>query len=100
VSTDDTPEVIMVPVKRYDVTLSLDQILAPLTQTAANLQAAGLVDPAAPDSEVAKHLQTFTDLVSQLKDVTGQIDGIDSSLLASKPGPPPAPPTPPEAPTT
>jgi hypothetical protein len=33
----DKPPVTMVPVKRYDVTLTLDDILTPLTQTAANL---------------------------------------------------------------
>ena len=99
-STEDTsPEVIMVPVKRYDVTLSLDDILTPLTQTVTNLSSAGLFDPTAPDSEVAQHLQSFNDLVGQLKEVTGQINQIDSNLLASKPGPPPAPPAPPEEPT-
>lgn len=91
-STSDTPspQVQMVEVKRYDITLSLGDILAPLTQTVGNLQAAGMVTP---DSEVAKHLQTFNDLVTQLHEVVGHINSIDPNLLASKPGPPPSPPS-------
>jgi ABC-type transporter Mla subunit MlaD len=88
VSTDDKPPVTMVPVKRYDVTLSLDDILTPLTQTAANLAQANI--GAAQDPAVAEHLQKFTDLVSQLKEVTSNINSIDPSLLASKAGPPPS----------
>jgi hypothetical protein len=100
-STDDKPPVVMVPVKRYDVTLELDDILTPLTQTAANLTQANV--GAATDPTVAAHLQRFNDLVSQLKEVTSTINQIDSSLLASKPGPPPsaaASPTPPPTPTS
>jgi hypothetical protein len=91
------PPVVMVPVKRYDVTLTLDDILTPLTQTAANLAQANIGQVA--DPTVAAHLQKFTDLVSQLKDVAGQINAIDSTLLASKAGPPPIAvnPTPPPA---
>ena len=94
-STSDTPgpQVQMVEVKRYDITLSLGDILAPLTQTVGNLQNAGMVTA---DSEVAQHLQTFNDLVSQLHEVVGHINSIDPNLLASKPGPPPSPPSPPQ----
>jgi hypothetical protein len=87
-STDDTPQVIMVPVKRYDVVLTLDDILTPLTQTAASLSAAGMIGTDA-DPQVAEHLQRFTDLVTQLQDVVGRINQLDPSLLASKLGPPP-----------
>jgi hypothetical protein len=87
-TTPEKPPVVMVPVKRYDVTLTLDDILTPLAQTAANLNEAKFASAA--DPTVAAHLQKFTDLVSQLKDVAGQIDSIDPTLLASKPGPPPS----------
>jgi len=92
-ATDDTPQVIMVPVKRYDITLTLDDILTPLTQTASNLALAA-APGAALDPEVVQHLQTFTSLVNQLKDVVSQINQIDPSLLASRPGPPPSAPAP------
>ena len=49
---------------------------------------------AALDPEVVQHLQTFTNLVTQLKDVVSQINQIDPSLLASRPGPPPSAPAP------
>ena len=88
-STNDTPQVIMVPVKRYDVTLSLDDILTPLAQTAANLNQAGLV-ASSNNPDVAQHLQNFTSLVTQLQDVVSKINQIDASLLASKAGPPPS----------
>jgi len=90
----DKPPVTMVPVKRYDVTLSLDDILIPLTQTAANLTQANI--GSSQDPAVAEHLQKFTDLVNQLKEVTGHLNTLDPTLLASKAGPPPsaaAPPT-------
>jgi len=88
-STDDaTPQITMVPVKRYDVNLTLDDILTPLTQTASRLNTGGTVG-AAMDPAVAQHLQTFNDLVTQLKDVVAQINQIDPSLLASKPATPP-----------
>jgi hypothetical protein len=79
----------MVPVKRYDVTLTLDDILTPLTQTAGHLNTAGMVGQAT-DPQVAQLMQQFTDLVSQLKDVVAKINAIDPTLLASKPGPPPS----------
>lgn len=85
-------QVILVPVKRYDVTLTLNDILIPLTQTAANLSQART--GAVMDPHVAEHLQRFTDLVTQIKDVVAQIDQIDPSLLASRPGPPPTAPSP------
>jgi hypothetical protein len=82
-------QVIMVPVKRYDVTLTMDDIITPLTQTVANLAAA---TPAAQptDPELAQHLQHFNDLVAELKDVVAHINQIDASVFVSKPGPPPS----------
>jgi hypothetical protein len=87
-TNDATPQIKMVSVKRYDINLTLDDILTPLTQTAAQVNT-GRVG-AALDPEVAQHLQTFTDLVSQLKDVVAQINQIDPTVLASKSAPPPS----------
>jgi hypothetical protein len=88
-ATDETPQVTMVPVKRYDVTLTMDDILSPLSQTTTHLNTAGMVG-AATDPEVAQLLQQFNELVSQLKDVVTKINQIDPTLLASKSGPPPS----------
>ena len=77
----------MVPVKRYDINLTLDDILTPLTQTGSHVARAR--QGKALDPETAQLLRKFTDLVTQLKDVVNQINQIDPSLLAPKAGPPP-----------
>ena len=82
-STPDTPNVIMVPVKRYDINISLDQILTPLTQMSASL--AQKTAAPAPGSDLHQHVQQLSDIAHQLKDVVGRINAADSSLLA--PGP-------------
>lgn len=87
-ATDDAEQVTMVTVTQHEVTLSLGDILTPLTQTAANLSRAG--HPALQDPEIAAHLQNFTNLVTQLQDVVGRINQLDATVLASRPGPPPA----------
>jgi hypothetical protein len=78
----DTSKVIMIPVKRYDVKLTLDDLLAPLAKNANNLtRTRGNIS-----AEVAPHLQKVSDLASQLHEVITQINRLDPSLLASKPG--------------
>ena len=100
-STDDTPQITMIEVPRHDVTLQMEDIIEPLAQTAArfaaapqaSIQAAGAqlqATAAEPSPELVQHLQTFNDLVSQLRDVVNKINQINPNLLASKPGPPPA----------
>ena len=88
-------QVIMVPVKRYDVTIEMDDVLTPLTQTVSNITQANAGAPV--DPQLAQLLQTFNDLVAQLKDVVAKINQIDATLLASKPGPPPSASPPPAA---
>jgi hypothetical protein len=79
-STPDKPNVTMVPVKRYDVNLSLNDILTPLTKMAATqVPGRGI---AAPDSDLSQHVQQLSDLAQRLRDVVGRIDTIDPSLLA------------------
>jgi hypothetical protein len=82
----------MVPVKRYDVTLTLDDILTPLKETASQLARAGQREPtlaAALDPQIVLHLQRFTELVTELSEVVARINQVDPNLLASKRGPPP-----------
>lgn len=98
-STDATPDIVQVPVKRYDVNLTLDDILTPLTQTASHvtqpgaagqpntvtrLAAAGAGGTANP--ELAQHLQTLSELAGQIKDVVSKINQIDPTLLAPTSG--------------
>jgi len=86
-ATDTPRDVTMVPVKRYDISLSMDEILTPLAKTAGHLSRARMMP--AENEEAARLMQRFTELVNELKSVTEQINRIDPSLLASKPGPPP-----------
>jgi hypothetical protein len=100
-STGDTPQITMVEVPRHDVTLQMEDILGPLAQTAAALATAPQASIAAaaaqlqataaePSAELLQYLQTFNDLVNQLRDVVSKINQIDPNVLASKPGAPPA----------
>ncbi|QBR72455.1 hypothetical protein CU048_15495 [Beijerinckiaceae bacterium] len=75
---DETPEVTMVPVKRYDVNVTLDEILTPLVEisnrqvpTATGIQM----------TQLEPHLQKLSDLAKQLKEVVGQINEIHPALL-------------------
>jgi hypothetical protein len=79
-------KVIMVPVKRHDVNLTFDDLLAPLTKTAKSLSKTRAVAGA----EVAPLLLKLNNLLSQLNKVVAQIERIDPSLMASKPGPSPS----------
>jgi len=91
-STEDRPNIVMVPVPRVEVTLTLDDILTPLIQTASQLAQAGQTQAefrAALDPQVTQHLQRFTELVTELREVVQRINQVDPSLLASKRGPPP-----------
>jgi hypothetical protein len=91
-SADSTEEIVMVQVPRVAVTLTLEDILNPLIETSSQLMAAGQTQPefsAALRPEVTQHLQRFTELVTELRDVVQRINDADPSLLASKPGPPP-----------
>ena len=86
-STPDAPKVVMVPVKRYDINLTLHDILTPLTQMSATMaQGKGV---AAPGSQLDQHVQQLSDLAGQLRDVVNRINAADPSLLA--PSAPPQP---------
>jgi hypothetical protein len=84
----DPPKVIQVPVKRYDINLTLDDILTPLTQMSARLSAQAKA-AYAPGSDVHQHVQQLSELARQLKDVIDRINKADPSLLApTNPEPP------------
>ena len=86
-SADETPEVVQIPVKRYDVNLTFDDILNPLiqhsttnlTQASPSTAQAGVEQPA--DPQVAQHLQTISDLASRLQDEVNKLNQIDPTIL-------------------
>ena len=93
-AAEDTSQVVMVPVKRYDVNLTLEDLLTPLAEAASQQPQPGpggavahAVTPSNP--ELAQHMQTLSQLASQLKDVVSKINQIDPTVLAPKPSQPP-----------
>jgi len=78
---DNAPQVVRVPVKRYDVNLTLDDILGPLSRLGP-VQAQARLAVAAPNPELDQLLQQFGDLVRQLQDVVGRINKLDPTVLA------------------
>jgi hypothetical protein len=78
--TPETPNVVMVPVKRFDVNLSLQDIMTPLTQMAAKLTTVAPTNPA--EIELHAHIKDLSDLAAKLNDIAGRIHAIDPSVLA------------------
>jgi hypothetical protein len=88
-STGDSPTVIHIDVEPHEVNLTLDYLLQPLMQHAANLSqpdASANMDP-----QLAQHVQNLSSLLTQLNDVVGHINQLDPTILAPAPPPPPAP---------
>ena len=73
-STEETPEIVDVPVKRFDVSFTLDDLLARVSE-----QAAG---EAQADPEVAENLQRISELARQLKDELAHVNQVKPSVLA------------------
>lgn len=71
-------DVTMVPVRRYDINLSLDQILAPLADIASR-QASLAQGP--ERARLEPHLSRLSELASQMQEVVRQINEIHPALL-------------------
>src|ERR1700730_16694956 len=100
-STDDVPKIVQVPVKRYDVNLTLDDFLTPLIQlsdrraqeraasapsaTSAERAVSAQSATSAQSSEIDQHVQQLSDLARQLKDVISRINQADPTVLAPTP---------------
>jgi hypothetical protein len=78
-AANETPEVTLVPVKKYEINLTLDDILTPLTQINSRPIETG---DAAAHPDLAAHLQRLSELASQLKEVVGAVNRIHPTLLA------------------
>jgi hypothetical protein len=78
-TTEEAPNIIEVPVKRYDVNLTLDDILTPLMQMSERQRQARTA--AAPSPELDQLLQQLGDLARQLKEVVNRVNQADPTLL-------------------
>lgn len=76
---DDSSEITLVPVKRYDVNLTLEEILSPLVELAGR-QAALLSGPDL--ARLEPHLRRLSELSGELKEVVRQINEINPAVLA------------------
>ncbi len=82
----DPPEVVQVPVKRYDVNLTMQDIMAPLTTFAQQTHVAQIV---AATPELQQHATELGNLAAQVLAVANRLNAVAPHLLA---------PTPPETP--
>ena len=71
-STEPTDEIVWIPVEKVEVNLTLEDILTPLTQTAA------------ADPQMAEHMQQLNTTAAQLKEIVSRINEMDPTVLASR----------------
>ena len=76
------PKVVMVPVKRYDLNLTIEDIMTPLTDF-ANKAHVGQVIANSPDMQ--QHAANFSGLAQQVLDVAKKIEAISPDILSPKP---------------
>jgi hypothetical protein len=83
---NDPPEVVQIPVKRYDVNLTMQDLMAPLTGFA---QQARVAQAVASVPELQQHANELGNLARQVIDVSNRLNAVAPHLLS---------PTPPETP--
>jgi hypothetical protein len=71
--TESTDDIVWSPVDKVEVELTLEDILTPLTRTAA------------ADPQMAEHVQQLDTTAAQLKDIVSRINELDPTLLAPRP---------------
>ena len=84
VSGEDATEVVVVPVKKYEVNITLDDLLSKISEQAGSMAAAG--DQEALDPETAQRLQRLSELAGQLRAEMGAVEPSVMSRLAQRRG--------------
>lgn len=77
----DAPKVTMVPVKRYDIDLSIEDIMTPLTAFVQQTHV-GQVIASSPDMQ--QHAERLSGLAQQVLDVARRIEAISPDILSPK----------------
>ena len=75
-------KVVMVPVKRYDINLTIEDIMTPLTAF-VNKTNVGQAIANAPD--IREHAANLSGLAQQVLDVAKRIEAIRPDILSPKP---------------
>ncbi len=82
---DDTPQsdpkVVMVPVKRYDIELSIEDIMTPLT---AFVNKSYVGQAIANSPAVQEHAEKLSGLAQQVLDVAKRIEAISPNILSKR----------------
>jgi hypothetical protein len=77
------PKVVMIPVKRYEIDLSIEDIMKPLTAF-VNKTSVGQAIANSPDMK--EHAEKLSDLAQQVLDVAKRIEAISPNILSPKSG--------------
>lgn len=75
-------KVVMVPVKRYDINLTIEDIMTPLTAFVSKTNV-GQAIANAPD--IKEHAANLSGLAQQVLDVAKRIEAIRPDILSPKP---------------
>jgi hypothetical protein len=73
----------MIPVKRYDIELSIEDIMKPLT---AFVTKADVGQAIASSPDMQQHAEKLSDLAQQVLDVAKRIEAISPNILSPKSG--------------
>lgn len=87
-STENAPRRVEVPVKRVEVTITLEQVLDAVAKYAASMP--GRPGVPAPTAEVGARLQKLGELATEMKSVLGELGTLDPNVHAQLQGQGPA----------
>jgi len=76
------PEVVQIPVKRYDVNLTMQDLMTPLTAFA---QQSHVADAAASTPGLQQHARELADRAQQVLDAANRVIALAPHLLAPPP---------------
>jgi hypothetical protein len=79
---EDVAEVIAVPVKKFEVNITLDDLLSKISERAGSMAAAG--DQEGLDPDTAQRLQRLSEVAEQLRTEMGRIEPAVMSRLAQR----------------
>lgn len=76
---DETPQIVQIPVKKYDVNLTIQDLMIPLTALA---QQAHVAQSFAINPEVQQHATELANLAKQILEVAGRLNAVAPHLLS------------------
>jgi hypothetical protein len=74
------PDTVMVPVRKYKVEMTWDDVLTPLIHATA--AQASLAEGEAQHPELSRHVEKLRELAGQLKDTVNEINRLNPTLLS------------------